>query len=89
MAYKIFVHAYDANGRRLAQHDSEPGQGEFPTSGWLAGEYIIDAHELVIEDTAEVKTLWIGLYDPDSGQRLPLLDAGDHLVLTPAWDTGK
>lgn len=89
VSYKVFVHAYDGEGRRIAQHDSEPGQGAFPTAGWLTGEYIVDAHPLRIDDTRPA-SIQIGLYDPDSGQRLSLVDPrgapiADHVTLTPAW----
>jgi hypothetical protein len=95
LSYKVFVHAYDAESRRLAQHDSEPGQGRFPTSGWLPGEYIADSHTLIFEHARPaVETIWVGLYDPASGQRLPLLDAagapaGDHLELAPDAHIGR
>jgi len=85
-SYAVFVHAYDADGRRIAQHDGTPGAGRFPTSGWIAGEYITDTHTLELADEEAARTLWVGLYEEAGGARLPLLDAagaslGDHVVI--------
>ena len=87
-SYKVFVHLYDEEGRRVAQHDSEPGLGQFPTSGWLPGEFVKDSHPLTFdpEKVARLKEVWVGLYDSASGRRLPVVSSGgtildDHLVI--------
>ena len=73
----------------MAQHDGEPAHGQLPTTGWLPGEFIRDEHPLVLNssgDDVAVKEMWIGLYDPNSGTRLPLIAPGggvlgDHVVV--------
>jgi hypothetical protein len=57
----VFVHALDANGAFVAGHDASPAR---PTTGWLSGEVIADAHPVAVGDHFEV-----GLYDPISGER--------------------
>ncbi len=77
--YKVFVHLVGLDGSRAAQHDSEPQQGASPTGGWLPGQAISDVHPLDIAPDAAPGPyrLVVGLYHPDSGQRLPLRQNGD------------
>ena len=80
----VFVHLLSADGRLIAQHDSQPAGGSRPTTGWVEGEYIADHHALQWVEagytgTAEIE---IGLYDPTTGQRL-LLPNGDSRLLLP------
>ncbi|MCC6799068.1 MAG: hypothetical protein IT325_03060, partial [Anaerolineae bacterium] len=52
VAYTVFAHLLDADGRFIGGHDSPPGEGNRPTTGWVAGEYIVDVHALAPEDAA-------------------------------------
>lgn len=64
--YKVFVHLYtDATAPPLAQHDSEPGSGEFPTVDWQPDDMVIDRHGLLLPPDlpAGTYTLAVGLYD--------------------------
>ena len=76
--YKVFVHLLTADGRLLAQDDSEPVVWTYPTSRWRAGEYIMDEHWLTLPPDAPRGDVWlsVGLYDPASGARLPAHDEG-------------
>ena len=65
--------------------------GRRPTTGWRPGEVIIDAYAMPIAANAPagVYTLEIGLYDPITGARLPVVDesgtaVADHVVLETA-----
>jgi len=75
-ALKVFAHLYGFNNTIdvLAQHDSDPGNGELPTTTWLPGEYIEDEHTL--ELNADLPPgqyrLGVGMYDPNSLQRVPV-----------------
>ncbi len=64
--YHTFVHLLDAGGAIVAQHDGPPGDGRFPTLGWLPGEYLTDPHTLSLPPDlpAGEYRLSIGLYDP-------------------------
>ena len=71
LGYKVFVHL-DGGGRVWAQSDAAPAGGARPTTGWLAGEYVSDAHTLAlpVDLPAGDYALWVGLYDPLSGARV-------------------
>ena len=72
VSYRVFVHLVDENGAILAQSDGEPANWSRPTTGWMAGEYIVDDHLLAIpaELPAGDLRLRVGLYDPLTGVRL-------------------
>jgi hypothetical protein len=71
-SYHVFVHLVDETGAILAQADAIPAGWTRPTTGWLPGEYIVDSHTLI--PPADLPPgpllLHIGLYDPDTGERL-------------------
>ncbi len=79
-SYTVFVHLVNAAGQLVAQHDGPPANGELPTTVWLAGEIIADTHTLPLpaDLPAGVYTLRVGLYDPATGQRLPIVSAAPH-----------
>ncbi len=70
--YTVFVHLVDEAGNIRGYGDGEPGGGQFPTTGWLAGEYLADAHTVNIAADAPpgMYRLEVGLYDPATGARL-------------------
>lgn len=74
-AYKVFVHLLNESGQIVTQVDREPQAGEAPTTGWLAGEVVVDEIEIPVTDAlVTTRSIAIGLYDPSSGKRLPMLD---------------
>ncbi|HEU5409128.1 MAG TPA: glycosyltransferase family 39 protein, partial [Nitrospira sp.] len=75
--YTVFVHLLNDHDRLLAQTDSPPQSGHYPTSIWDAGETIADRHVLsvpanLLPGSYQVE---VGLYRHDSGQRLSILDS--------------
>jgi len=75
-----FVHVWTPEDKQpLAQHDSRPRQGWFPTPAWQAGERVIDAHLVAIPADAPPGRypLWAGLYHAADGARPPAL-AGEE-----------
>jgi hypothetical protein len=78
--YNVFVHLVDGAGEIVTQSDSEPAGGLRPTTSWREGEVISDAHALNIP--ADIGpgeyTLWAGLYDPETSQRLPVYVDGQE-----------
>jgi hypothetical protein len=72
--YTAFIHLIGPDGLLYGQVDQTPGAGAFPTTGWLPGEYITDAYTLSIAPHAPAGDyqIEIGLYNPDTGQRLPV-----------------
>jgi len=80
--YTVFAHVLDKQGQILAQHDSQPRRGAYPTSFWEAGEIIEDVHPLCLP-----KDLRAGQFDVVAGayllqtmQRLPMYDEGGQRV---------
>jgi hypothetical protein len=71
--YKVFVHLLDEYGRLVAQSDSYPQDGWYPTSIWAAGEQIWDDYTIFLPDEtlAGRYHIAVGLYHPVSGKRLP------------------
>ncbi|MBA3534919.1 MAG: hypothetical protein H0T73_23665, partial [Ardenticatenales bacterium] len=75
--YKIFTHLIGPDGNLRAQRDLEPGDGRWPTSGWARGEYVSTSYSVSLPADAppgqyEVR---IGLYDPITNERVPLVGA--------------
>ena len=81
--YTIFVHVIDADGELVAQSDSVPSSGRFPTSLWLAGESVYDKHQLQLPsniqsvDQLDIK---VGFYYWATGERLPAFDSCGELL---------
>ena len=81
--YAVFVHVVDGAGAIWAQCDSMPMGGEKPTSTWTPGEIIEDEYQMAIdvEGPREGYSVQLGLYDPDTGGRLPLADGGTAVTI--------
>jgi len=87
-SYKVFTHLLGDEGRIWGQKDDFPGQGTLPTTGWAEGEVIVDEYEITVDPWAPAGDyqLEIGMYDPTSGARLPIVDEkgeiqGDRILL--------
>jgi hypothetical protein len=81
-SYVEFVHLIDDQGILIAQRDTWPGRGMYPTTLWQPGEVIADALYLHIPDGAYAPnnaTLRVGLYEQE-GPRLVALDARGQAV---------
>jgi len=73
--YHIFVHLLDEEGERWGQKDGPPVDGSRPTAGWVEGEVIRDEYQIDIGEEIPVGDylLTVGIYNPISGERLPVL----------------
>ncbi|MBI3741207.1 MAG: hypothetical protein HY257_05560 [Chloroflexi bacterium] len=81
--YTVFVHLVDANGNLIAQKDSEPQNGAYPTSLWEAGETIADAYEIAIPRDAPTELqVRVGLYRAADGSRVFTREGDSVLVGT-------
>ena len=72
--YTLFVHVLDASGRIIAQNDSQPRNGSYPTSLWVKGEYVSD----LISINTRGAMIEVGWYVPETGERV-----GETIRLTP------
>jgi len=81
--YKVFVHLLDADNTLVAQHDSLPRDGRYPTTAWRAGDLVPDAHTLVTDTLppGQPLQLIVGMYDAATLERLPVAGGGDFILL--------
>jgi hypothetical protein len=73
--YTVFAHVVDEQGRLVAQQDSEPSGGSRPTSTWEPDEVIADHVGILmpLDAASGPHRLVVGMYQPDSGNRLPVV----------------
>jgi hypothetical protein len=85
--YTVFLHFIGPAGTPVAQGDQEPWQGTYATDAWLQGVPATDQYHLALpaDLPGGQYTLVVGMYDPVTQQRLPLLrdgkPAGDSYTL--------
>jgi len=75
--YTTFVHLRNRAGETIAQQDQLPLNGAYPISLWAPGEIIADQINLPVVPEAlpaDGYSLVVGLYDFETGQRLPVPD---------------
>jgi D-alanine transfer protein len=84
----ISVQVLDRNGRLVAQSDSYPWGGRYPTSAWLPGRIVRDTYQLALPPglPAGPYRVIVGAYRLQTMQRLTVVDAsgaaiGDHVSL--------
>jgi hypothetical protein len=67
-----------------AQHDGLPAEGAAPTPGWAIDEVIADRHLVEFGQLAPgLYRLVVGMYDSQTGQRLPVAGGPDFVELEP------
>ncbi len=88
--YLFFVHLIDQAGTLVAQRDTHPGLGNFPSSQWQTGDRFVETIQIHAPETMyvpETAELSIGFYTPGpDGYRLGVMAAdgtglGDRFVL--------
>ena len=79
--YKIFVHVFDPVTKiPVAQDDAMPRRWAYPTTFWGPGEVVDDLIPLSLKDVpAGVYGVAVGVYDPATMERLPVMDGGGQL----------
>ncbi|MFQ5811827.1 MAG: DUF2142 domain-containing protein [Anaerolineae bacterium] len=83
--YAVFVHLVDENDLILAQRNTFPGLGSFPTTLWQVGDAIADTYTLALPETTYAPSsaqLEVGLFDFATGERLAVYGTGGE----PAGD---
>jgi hypothetical protein len=86
-----FVQLVGFDGKLYGQNDSVPDRGNYPTNLWHPGEVVPETVNLPLPPgrPAGRYTLHIGLYDPETGQRLPLTSGDDHVEVTGPFSNVK
>ncbi len=74
--YTAFAHLQTQQAL-IGQHDGWPCDGSYPTTQWRPGEIVMDRRriDLSAEQQASSYALYVGLYDLDTMQRLPITAA--------------
>ncbi len=71
--YVIFLHLLDETEIVVAQRDTYPGLGNYPTSHWQPGHTFVETYQLYLPETAYAPsklTPQVGLYSRDWSYRL-------------------
>jgi hypothetical protein len=95
VSYTSFVHLLNSEGEVVSQVDHVPGDGAFPTSGWLPGEVIADKFGVPLPggDAPAPTQVEVGVYSAATGERLPVLDQTgqviDTRILVPLVGNGQ
>ena len=80
--YTVFVHLLNAAGEVVSGHDGQPMNGAYPTTLWAAGEKVLDSHSLATDNLPPgAYSLEVGLYNLETGQRLPLTNGRQQATL--------
>jgi hypothetical protein len=98
--YTVFVHVIDrmeaGEERLLTQRDTMPDDGAYPTHNWQAGEVVVDPVRVPLprEMPAGAFDLFVGMYDPVTRERLPVVSAtgevlDDKVVLRAALQVSE
>lgn len=80
--YTVFMHLVDAQGNLVAQADSPPQNGRYPTTILEPGEQILDTHLFTLPEglPGGKYQILIGVYHPETGLRLPAINmSGERL----------
>jgi hypothetical protein len=77
--YTVFVQLLTGD-QMQGQHDTQPANGQLPTSQWTTGEVVTDPHTLTVAPTAPPGDyrLLVGMYRWDTGERLRLVNDTSH-----------
>lgn len=89
--YLLFVHLMDEAGTMVAQRDTHPGLGSFPSSLWQPGDRFVESIRLYVPETAYTPAeadLSVGFYAPVEGYRLGIT-AADGTGLGDALPLGR
>jgi hypothetical protein len=83
--YAVFVHLLSDEGTIIAQRDTYPGLGRYPTTVWRKSVAFADTYRLYIPDTAYAPDsghVQVGMYLP-GGARLTTPDGRDVIRIAP------
>ena len=89
--YTVFAQFLNVEtNERVAGIDTRPLAGAWPTSRWVQGEVVVDEYFVAVPPNLEpgFYKMIVGLYQPDTGQRLVRPNGQDHWALpfTFIWE---
>jgi hypothetical protein len=74
--YLLFLKVVDPSGRVIAELNSHPGHGAYPTSQWVEGPVLVDHYSIVIPQSfagPAVGRIFLGFFRQGSAENLPVL----------------
>ncbi len=81
--YTVFSQLLDTNRNLVASFDTPPLAGAYPTTTWLPEQTILDPRHLPLDGVLPGEyTLVVGLYQPETGQRLTTASGPDFIELS-------
>jgi hypothetical protein len=83
-SYKTFAHLRKAGTNEIAgQIDAIPRNWTYPTDWWEVNEIVTDTLSIPLNDLDPGRfELWLGFYDEENGERLPLADSINPTLTT-------
>lgn len=80
--FSVFTHLLGPSNQVIGQKDGVPQDGTYPTTHWEPGEVVADRYSFVVNADVPPGSypLEIGMYRPETGVRLPVLDADGQPV---------
>jgi hypothetical protein len=87
-SYSIFAHLINENEQIVAQQDLPAGGESFPTTLWQPGEVVSTTLSILVPQQASPGSLTavVGLYDPKTFARLPLVGASGTIDRIPLFN---
>lgn len=75
--YTVFTQLIGPDNLVWAQQDNQPQGGSYPTRQWTPAEKVVDRYVLQLKEGAPAGQyrLLVGMYDLNTGQRLPAINA--------------
>jgi uncharacterized membrane protein len=72
--YTVFTQLLGSDGQVWAQWDNPPQAGRYPTTAWTEADRVADRYSLTLREGAPPGDyrLLVGMYDPATGDRLPV-----------------
>jgi hypothetical protein len=88
--YTVFVHVRNEAGKIVAQQDSPPAGGAYPTGLWETGEIIPDQRTVTLPVLSPGRyELVVGMYDVATGTRLPIADSPDNAMRLRSFEVSQ
>ncbi|MDH4136096.1 MAG: hypothetical protein OEW09_05175, partial [Anaerolineae bacterium] len=79
--YNVFIHVLGRDEQVIAQKDTYPGMGSYPTSLWQVGGVIKDTYGMYVLPESKAPSRFrvdVGVYDRSTGEALPAFDGDGH-----------
>ena len=81
--YNVFVHILGRDEQVIAQEDTYPGMGSYPTGLWRVGGVVKDTYKMYPSKSTKAPSRFrveVGVYDRSTGEVLPAFDEQGHLI---------